>query len=97
MYSNKTRSLAHASFSSQFNYCLLLWVWHNCQTIKINLLYEKCLFLIYSDKQSSFEDLLEKNNSVSIDYRNLQILAVKMYKVFKGLTSALFKGTLMQI
>ena len=41
--------------------------------------------IIYEDKASSFEKLLEKDSSVSIHARNLCVLAVKMFKVVKGL------------
>ena len=46
---------------------------------KINRLNGRCLRLIYNDKRSSFEDLPEKDNSVSIHHKNLQALA--MFKV----------------
>ena len=42
--------------------------------------------MIYCDKQPSFEELLEKDSSVSIDERNIQILATEMYKVIKGMS-----------
>ena len=48
---------------------------------KINRLHEKCLRLIYNDKRSSFEDLLEKDNCVSIHHKNLRALAIEMLKV----------------
>ena len=51
---------------------------NNC---KINRLHERCLRIIYFDKQSSFEMLLEKDGSVSVHNRNLQILATEMYKI----------------
>ena len=47
---------------------------------KINTLHERCLRIIYSDKQSLYE------TSVSIHNRNLQFLATEMYKVSKGLS-----------
>ena len=48
---------------------------------KINRLHKRCLRLIYNDKLSSFEDLLEKDNSVSIPHKNLQALVIEMFKV----------------
>ena len=38
-------------------------------------------WLIYNDKLSSFKDLLEKNDSVSIHHKNLQALAIDMFKI----------------
>ena len=40
--------------------------------------------LIYSDRKSSFEELLEKDNSVPIPHTNLRILAIEMYKIYMG-------------
>ena len=48
---------------------------------KITRLHEICLRLIYNDKRSSFEDVLEKDNSVSINHKNLQALAIEMFNV----------------
>ena len=48
---------------------------------KINRLHGRCLGLIYNNKQSTFEELLEKDDSASIHIRNLQTLAIEMYKV----------------
>ena len=49
---------------------------------KIKHLHERCLRLIYSDKKSSYEEnLLEKDNSVSIHHKNIQALAIEMFKV----------------
>ena len=45
--------------------------------------------IIYHNKQSSFIELLEKDNSVSIHQRNLQILAVEMFKVSNALPPVL--------
>ena len=43
---------------------------------KINCLHERCLRLIYNNKKSSFEDVLQKDQSVSIHHINLRALAV---------------------
>ena len=79
---NKKRLAVNAFFMAQFNYCPLIWMCHNrTYKNKINRLHERCLRLIYNDKRSSFEDLLEKDNSVSIHHKNLQALAIEMFKV----------------
>ena len=52
---------------------------------KINRLHERCLRIIYNDKRSSFNALLEKDGSVSIHERNIKILATGMFKVSKNL------------
>jgi hypothetical protein len=81
----KKRNLMNAFFSSQFNYCPLIWMCHS-RTLnnKINNLHERCLRIIYNDKASSFETLLEKDNSVTVHCRNIQYLAIEMYKVFNA-------------
>ena len=56
---------------------------HNCtNNSKINRLYDRYLRLIYFDRKYSFEELLEKDNSVSIHYINLRVLAVEMYNAY---------------
>ena len=47
-------------------------------------LHERCLRIIYGDKKSSFEELLEKDSSVSIPQRNIQILAIECIKLAKA-------------
>ena len=58
---------------------------------KINRLLERCLRTIYKDKQSSFNELLEKDGSVSLNKRNLQVLATEVYKISNGLSAPLMK------
>ena len=52
---------------------------------KLNRLHKRCLRIIYKDKTSTFEQLLEKDSSVSIHTRNLRLLAIEMFKVNKDL------------
>ena len=56
---SKRRILMNAFFKSQFNYCLLVWMCHGrANNGKINRLHKRCLLIIYSDKQTSFEYLI---------------------------------------
>ena len=76
----------NAFFNSQFNYGPLIWICHSRENNnKINGLHEKCLRIIYHDKRSSFNVLLEKDGSVSIHESNIKILATEMFKVSKNL------------
>ena len=75
-------------FKSQFGHCPLIWMCHSrAKNGKTNRLHERCLWIIYSDKKSTFEKLLEKDGSVSIHNRNLQILASESYKIKNDLFS----------
>ena len=89
---SKRRLLMNSFFKTQFNYCPLIWMFHSRENNrKINRLHERCLRTIYNDKQSSFNELLEKDGSVSIHERNLQVLATEMYKISNGLSTPLMK------
>ena len=79
---NKRRIAVNAFFMAQFKCCPFIWMCQNrTYSNKINRLHERCLRLIYDDKRSSLEGLLEKDNSVSIHHKNLQALAMEMFKV----------------
>ena len=87
---NKRRILMNSFFRSQFNCCPLIWMCHSrTSNKKINRFHERCLRIIYNDNQSSLIKLLEKDNSVSIHQRNLQILGIEMFKVSNGLSPVL--------
>ena len=70
---------------SQFSYCPLVWMFHG-RTINmiINRLQERALRIVYQDYVSSFETLLERDNSCTIYQRNIQTLAIEMYKTKAG-------------
>ena len=61
---------------SQFNYCPLIWMFHSRKlNHRNNSIHEKALRVTYQDYQSTFLQLLQKDNSVTIHQRNLQVLA----------------------
>lgn len=52
---------------------------------KISQLHERVSRIVYGDRQSTFEELLHKDKSVTIYHINLQILATELCKVSHGL------------
>ena len=49
----KKRILMNAFFTLQFSYCPLVWMCHSrANNNKINRLHERCLQIVYNDKQS---------------------------------------------
>ena len=52
---------------------------------RINRIQERALRIVYNDRISKFNELLEKDKYVTIHSRNLQILATELYKVRNGL------------
>ena len=86
----KLRFIVKVFILSQFSYCPLVWMCHS-RTLnnKINKLHEMALRLVYDDKQSTCEELLNINKSITIQNRNLQVLATELYKVHYGLAPEL--------
>ena len=83
----KSKLLMNSFFISQFNYCPLVWTCHSrLMNNKINRLHKKCFHIAYSDKTSSFEELLDKGGSVTLHTRNLQVLATEMFTVYRNLS-----------
>ena len=76
-------TLMHVFFKSQFNYCPLLlmccdWLLNK----ETDRLQECCLWIIYSDKTSSCNELLENGGH----HGNIRQLAIEMFDVSTGLS-----------
>ena len=77
----KMKILMASFFSSQFSYCPLIWMFYNRKTNeKINKLHERSLRILYNDDTLCFNDLLLKDESVTMHVRNLRLLATEMFK-----------------
>ena len=75
---------------SHFSYCPLVWLYlSRTLNSKINKLHERALRPACDDRQSTFEELLNIDKSVTIHHRNLQVLATELYKVHHGLAPEL--------
>ena len=84
MILSKNRTVMNGIFTSQLNYYRLILTCRESNN-KINRPHEKCLKIIYNDKQSSFDVLLQEDGSVAIHERNIKTLAAEMFKVSKNL------------
>ena len=79
---DKLKLAVRTFIESQFNYCPLIWMFHSrILNTKINKLHERALRIIYKNSTSTFEELLEKDGSLTIHDRNLRRLAIEMFKI----------------
>ena len=86
----KRRIIMKAFIESQFGYCPLVWMFHSRgSNNKINRIHERALRITYNNKSSSFQDLLDKDNSITIHHRNIRTLAIETFKVLRGLSPPL--------
>ena len=78
----KRRMIMKAFVESQFAYSPLVWTFHN-RTLnnKINRIHERALRMVYDDDISNFTDLLQRDGAFTIHQRNIQSLAIEMFKV----------------
>ena len=76
----KKRILIDSFFKSQFNNWALVWMCCN-RSLKtwINRLPKRFLRIVYNGKKLNFNELLLKDDSVSIHHQNLQKVAVEMF------------------
>ena len=80
---NKVRLLFKSFFESQFKYCLLTLMFYiRKANDRINKLHERALRLVYSDHESTYEELLTKDGSFTVHYDNTQTLAIELYKLY---------------
>ena len=86
----KKRILLKAFIESQFGYCPLTWMFYGRKVNnKINYIHERALRIVYKDNESSFENLLKKDNSVCIHHKNIQSLAIELFKVENNLSNTI--------
>ena len=84
--------LMNAYIESQFSNCPLIWMFCSANlNERINSIHKRALRFVYSDFDSTFEELLIKDKSVTIHQRNIQLVAIEMYKAANGLIPPIMK------
>ena len=87
MLFERRKDIMNAFILSQFGYCPLVWMFHSRKlNNRINTLHLRALRIVYQDSKSSFEELLAIDKSFNIHERNIQTLAIELYKVWYGLS-----------
>ena len=80
---------------SQFGWRPLIWMFHSWRVNnEINHLHERSLRIIYKDNYSSYADLLAKDKSFTIHQRNIQSLAIELFKVKRNLSNVIMSNIL---
>ena len=89
---NQRKMIMNSFITSQFGYCPLVWMFHSrALNNRINRIHERSLRTVYQDYKSSFEDLLEKDESFTVHERNIQTLCLELYKVAWGVAPEIMR------
>ena len=82
----------NAFITFQFSYAPVVWMFHSRkQNHHINRIHERALRVVYKGHNSSFDEVLEKDNFCKIHDRNLQQLVTEIFKVRMNLASEIMK------
>jgi len=81
------RKIMKAFIDSQFNYCPLVWMCHSrTLNTRINKLQERALRIVYRDDNSTYQELLQKDNTVTVHQNRIHRLAIEMYKIINNIS-----------
>ena len=77
---------------SSFNYCPLVWMFSNATSLKkIENLQKRALRFLYNNYQLTYEELLDKANSSTMNVKRLRFLCVEIYKTINNLDPSFMK------
>ena len=89
----KSEILMNSFIRSQFNYCPLVWMFHDRATnSKLNRIQERALRMVCKDSESGLADLKKKYGT--IHQHNLQLLMIEIFKTKNNLNPTFMKKIL---
>ena len=87
MKTEQRKIIMNSFINSQFGYCPLVWMFYSRSlNNRINKIQERSLRIVYDDETSTFEELLNRDNSFTIHHKNIQVLAIELYKVVNNIS-----------
>ena len=87
---HQKRTSVKSFFGTQFRNRSLTRIFYSRKSNnKINLLHERALRVIYNDRISSFQELLDKDHSLTVHHFNIQSLANEMFKVINNIAATI--------
>ena len=77
---------------SQFGYCSLTWMFCRRKTnTRINHVHERALRIVYRNNSLCFDQLLQIDKSYNVHHKNIQTLAIELYKVKNNLSNQIMQ------
>ena len=78
--------LLNSYFMANCNYCPLVWIFSSASSLKkIENLMERVLRFLCNDYEISYEELLSKSSTSSMNVKRLRALCVELYKTINKL------------
>ena len=77
----QSKLLANSFVNTQFGYASLIWMFRSKNSmLKINKIHRRTLHVVYDNYNSTYEELLDSYNDISIHQKHLKHLAIKICK-----------------
>ena len=91
--SSEQKKLLMKSFiESQLLYCSLTWMFCRRKTnARISHVHERVLRIVYRNNSLCFDQLLQIDKSYNIHHKNIQTLAIELYKVKNNLSNQIMQ------
>ena len=84
--------LINSYFTTNSNYCPLVWMFSNATSLKkIENLPKRALIFLYNSYQLTYEELLDKANSSTMNVKRLRFLCMEIYKTINNLNPSFMK------